>query len=87
MLGYHYFRSRQIAAMEKRLRDGIRSITIRPDESDEGAESIHRRIDETNRRIDDTNAEIRILINDVGVVKGALGVSTQSRESEPVRTE
>lgn len=41
---------------------------------------MNRRIDGTNQRIDEANAEVRILINDVGVIKGALGVATQSRE-------
>ena len=67
----------EIEAAETRLRDEIRAVDIRLDKS----------VEATNRRIDETNVEIRILINDVGVIKGALGVSTQSREREPVSAE
>ena len=96
-LGLYYFQSKQIAAWEKRLRDEIRASETRLsarirgtnqriDETNDGIKGsetrLDRRIDETNRRIDETNAEVRILINDVGVIKGALGVATQSRERE-----
>ena len=134
-LGLYYFQSRQIAAVDKRLRDDMSDL--RDEISDLRSEitasetrlrdeitatearlrdeimasetrlrgeitatearlrgeitatedRLENSIEATNRRIDETNAEIRILINDVGVLKGALGVSTQSREREPVRTE
>ena len=78
LLVRHYFISRQIAAMEKRLmrdlsdlRREIRAIKIRPVKS----------VEANSRRIDETNAEIRILI------KGALGVSSQSRERDLVSAE
>ena len=67
----------EIATAETRLRDEIMATETR----------LIKGIEAANSRIDETNAEIRILINDVGVVKGALGVSTQSREREPARTE
>ena len=60
----------EIKASEIRLRGEIKASETRLD----------RRIDETNRRIDETNTETRILINDIGVIKGALGVATQTRE-------
>ncbi len=105
-LGLYYFLSRQITAVEKRLREDMSDLrdeitasetrlrdeiktseTRLRDEIKASEVRLEKSVEATNRRIDDTNAEIRILINDVGVVKGALGVSTQSREREPVATE
>ena len=77
----------EIKASETRLDKSIEATNRRIDETNKRIDETTRRVDETNRRIDETNVEIRILINDVGVVKGALGVSTQSREREPMRTE
>ena len=99
-LVFCYFWSRRLAAMEKRLMEDlsglrreisglrldIRAMSIRP-RPRKSVEASDRRFDEINRRIDETNAEMRTLINDVGVVKGALGVSTQSRERELVSAE
>ena len=76
----------EIKASETRLEKSIEATNRRIDETNKRIDETTRRIDETNRR-NETNVEIRILINDVGVVKGALGVSTQSREREPMRTE
>lgn len=98
-LGSYYFQLRQSAATEKRLRDDMEASETRlrdeikafetrlRDEIKPSETRLEKSIESNNRRLDDTNAEIRILINDVGVIKGALGVSTQSREREPVRTE
>ena len=99
MLGLYYFQSRQIAAVEKRLREDMESSETRLRDEIKASETrlrdeikasdvrLEKSVEATSRRIDETNAEIRILINDVGMVKGALGVSTQSREREPARTE
>ena len=117
MLGLHYFQSRQIAAVDKRMREDMSDLrdeikasethlrgeieasetrlrdeikdseTRLRDEITASETRLEKSIEATNRRIDETNAEIRILINDVGMVKGALGVSTQSREREPATTE
>ena len=89
-LTLRYFQSKRIAAWEKRLRDEIRAFETRLGARIDGTNGeirasetrLDRRIDETNRRIDETNTEVRILINDVGVIKGALGVATPSRERE-----
>ena len=78
----------EITATEDRLRGEIMASEARlRGEITTTEDRLENSIEATNRRIDETNAEIRILINDVGVLKGALGVSTQSREREPVRTE
>ena len=67
----------EIKESETRLRNEIRAVDTR----------LERSVEANTRRFDETSAETRILINDVGVVKGALGVSTQSRERELVSAE
>ena len=42
---------------------------------------MERRLD---KRFDQVEADVKILINDVGELKGATGVATASREHEPV---
>lgn len=44
---------------------------------------MERRLD---KRFDQVEADIKVLINDVGELKGATGVVTTSREREPVGT-
>ena len=48
--------------------------------------SIESRFDAVDRRFERVENDIKILINDVGEVKGALGISRTSREREPSET-
>ena len=85
------FQWRQNVAMEKRLREDSKASEKRLREDNEASE---RRLREDNRtlerRLETTNADVKTLIGEVGLIKGALlGVSSEissslsERESAP----
>ena len=49
-------------------------------------EAVDHRFDAIDRRFERVKDDIKILINDVGEVKGTLGISRTSREREPSGT-
>ena len=77
---YHHRQIRQdMRDMNKRVED-------RFDQVDRRFERVDDRFDQVDRRFERVEDDIKILINDVGELKGAVGVSTGGREREPVGT-
>ncbi len=100
-LGLYYFQSKQSNAQENRLREDMRDMEGRlrgeivasedrlRGEIKAVAESVETAKSELNHQLDRTDDKVSRLIQDVGVVQGAvLGISVQagSREPEPTAT-
>lgn len=67
----------------RQLRQDMRDMERRTDERFNRVDERFNRVDE---RFDRVENDIKILINDVGELKGAAGISTSRREREPAGT-
>ncbi len=70
---------RRFDAVERRIESVERSVESRFD-------AVDRRFEAVERRFERVGNDINILINDVGEIKGILGISRASREREPSGT-
>ena len=77
------FQWRQNVAMERRLREDSRELESRLREESQGLESrLRGDIQTLERRLETTDADVKTLIGEVGLIKGALlGVSDEVTRS------
>ena len=76
LVALQLYHNRQIRQDMRDMRQDMRDMEGR----------LNARMDRMDDKLDRMDADIKILINDVGELKGAAGVSTGSREREPVGT-
>ena len=91
---YHHRQLRQdMRDMERRtderfsrVDDRFDRVDDRFDRVDERFNRVDERFNRVYERFDRVENDIKILINDVGELKGAVGISTSRREREPAGT-
>ena len=76
----------RLNARMDRMDDRSDRMDDRFDRVDARFDRVDDRFDRVDDKFDRVDADIKILINDVGELKGAAGISTSSREREPVGT-
>ncbi len=82
----HRQRRQDIRDMTRRLTGRMDRMGGRTDRIDGGFDRADSRFDRVYERFDRVENDIKILINDVGELKGAAGISTSGREREPAGT-
>ena len=84
---YHHRQIRQdMRDMSRRIEDRFDQIERRFERIEDRFDQVDRRFERVDDRFGRVEDDIKILINDVGELKGAAGVSTSSREREPIGT-